>query len=194
MTHEWKDFHPNDGPLLPLGSGQQVQLISGVMPSGEGHFLDHEQSREINPTVGAGGSGINHPFPHPNPTTPDDEAFLSQEDPLAFPDQFSDDWWEASGILKTYPESPGTLQDTATSGSIFDADKLKLPFSNSDKAQLREIEKFTIFNDYIHHHKLDPQSPPIRIPYISEYFISSMRLVESFSSEWVEETEEEDDS
>lgn len=186
MTHEWKDFHPNDGPLLPLGSGQQVQLISGVMPSGEGHFLDHKQSREVNPTVHASGSGINYPFPHPNPTTPNDEAFLSQEDPLAFPDQFSNDWWETSGAVKTYPEDPGT---PFVSGSIFNASGLEIPFSNS--SGVREIENFTIFNDYIHHHRLDPLLPPITIPYISEYFLSSMKFIESFSSEWIEGSEDD---
>ena len=182
MTHEWKDFHPDDGPLLPLGSGQQVQLVSGVMPSGEGHFFDHRQSREINPTIYTGGSGINYPFPHPNQETPDNEAFLSQEDPSAFPDQFSEDWWEANGVVKTYPEDPGT--DLHVGGSVFNANGLEIPFSsgNSQEAQVREIEQFTIFNDYIHHHRLDPELPPIKIPYISEYFASSMESIESFSS------------
>ena len=177
MTHEWKDFYPDDGPFLPLGLGQQAQPISGVMPSGEGHFLDHEQSREVN----FGGSGINYPFPHPNQETPDNEAFLSQEDPSAFPDQFSEDWWEASGVVKTYPEDPGTGPHVG--GSLFNASGLEIPFSNSQEAQLREIEKFNIFNDYIHHH-LAPGKSPITIPYISEHFVSSMKFVESFSSEW----------
>ena len=175
MTHEWKDFHPDNGPLLPLGSGQQVQLVSGVMPSGEGHFFDHRQNR----TVYTGGSGINYPFPHPHNGTPDREAFLSQEDPSAFPDQFSKDWWDANGVVKTYPEDSGT---PFVSGSIFNASGLESPFSNSQEAQLREIEQFTIFNDYIHHHRLDSRLPPIKIPYISEYFTSSMKSIESFSS------------
>ena len=181
MTHEWKDFHPDDGPLLPLGPGQQAQPISGVMPSGEGHFLDHEQSREINPTIYDGGSGINYPFPHPNQETPDNEAFLSQEDPSASPDQFSEEWWEASGAVKTYPENPGA--GLHVDGGVFNASELEVPSSNSQETQLREIEQFTIFNDYIHHH-LAPGQSPIVIPYISEYFVSSMKFVESFSSEW----------
>ena len=39
---QWSDFYENDpqlGPLLPLTSGQRVQLISGVLPSGESRFL-----------------------------------------------------------------------------------------------------------------------------------------------------------
>ena len=76
MTHEWKDFHPDDGPLLPLSSGQQAPPVSGVLPSGEAHFFDYRQDRSVNPTVRSdNGSGINYPFPHPNPDTPNQEKF-----------------------------------------------------------------------------------------------------------------------
>tara|TARA_Y100001973_G_C5196876_1_gene334870 strand:+ start:1139 stop:1747 length:609 start_codon:yes stop_codon:yes gene_type:complete len=199
MTHEWKDFSPDDGPMLPLSSAQQAQLISGVMPSGEEHFFDRRQDRSVNPLNPGtqrgwvGGSGINSPFPHPNPTTPDSEKFLSHENPADFPNSFSKDWWEASGILKTYPESPGAPYDAGTSGSIFEADKLKLPFSNSDKAKLDQIEDFTIFNDYIHHYRLNkPKAEVITIPYISSYFISSMKFVESFSANFIKEEEDQE--
>ena len=89
MTHEWKDFP--DGPSLPLSREQQAQLVSGVLPSGEAHFFDYRQDRSVNPTVRSdNGSGINYPFPHPNPDTPDREKFLtasgSKEHPADFPD------------------------------------------------------------------------------------------------------------
>ena len=187
MPHEWKDFHPDDGPLLPLSSGQQAPLVSGVLPSGEGHFLDHRQSRERVHSNSIG-SGINFPYPHPNLNTPDDEAFLSQQNPSDFPDQFDDEWWDTSGIFKTYPEDPSTPTD-----GMFRPENLKIPFSNSSVAQSGEIENFTVFNPYIHHYKLSSALPPITIPYISQYFLSSMSFIESFSSEWVEEQEEEND-
>ena len=191
MTHEWKDFP--DGPSLPLSREQQAQLVSGVMPSGEEHFFDRGQDRSVNPlnpgtqTGWTAGSGINYPYPHPNPDTPDSESFLSQENPADFPDRFTDEWWEASGIFKTYPAS-----DPPDSGVVFTPNKLNIPFSNAQDVKLRQIDDFTIFNNYIHHYRLTSMgAPPIEIPYISDYFISSMKLIESFSADYTEDTEEE---
>ena len=201
MTHEWKDFSPDNGPSLPLSGVQLQQLVSGVMPSGEEHFFDRRQDRSVNPLNPdmqpgwESGSGINFPYPHPNSGVLNSEKFLSQENPADFPDRFTDEWWEASGAFKTYPESPGTPYNTTTSGSIFEADNLKIPFSNSQDAGQRQIDDFTIFNDYIHHYRLPRiDAPPITIPFISSYFISSMKLVESFSADFEEEEEQEDDS
>jgi len=120
MTHaekpQWSDFYENDpqlGPLLPLTSGQKVQLVSGVLPSGESTFFDnrqlHSQRQE---TIGFKGSGINAPFPYPNQSTKNEFKFTTNLDPSGasdsgedsqFLEMFSDEWWAASGIIKTYP-------------------------------------------------------------------------------------------
>tara|TARA_A100001515_G_scaffold144850_1_gene150345 strand:+ start:7518 stop:8249 length:732 start_codon:yes stop_codon:yes gene_type:complete len=113
---QWSDFYENDpqlGPLLPLTSGQRVQLISGVLPSGESSFFDnrqlHSQRQE---TIGFKGSGINAPFPYPNQSTKNEFKFTTNLDPSGasdsgedsqFSEMFSDEWWAASGIIKTYP-------------------------------------------------------------------------------------------
>jgi|SRR5210317_1565325 hypothetical protein len=113
MTHaekpQWSDFYENDpqlGPLLPLTSGQRVQLISGVLPSGESVFFDNRQLH------GFSGSGINVPYPYPNQSTKNDFKFTTNLNPSGlsnsgedsqFSEMFSDEWWAASGIIKTYP-------------------------------------------------------------------------------------------
>ncbi len=49
----WQELHEAGyGPPLPLTSGQRVQLVSGVLPSGEGGYVDFAQQ----------GSGINASF------------------------------------------------------------------------------------------------------------------------------------
>lgn len=93
----WSDFYENDpklGPLLPLTSGQKVQLVSGVLPSGESSFFDNRQ-------LHSRGSGINTPFPYPNQSTKNEFKFTTNLNP--FSEMFSDEWWAASGIIKTYP-------------------------------------------------------------------------------------------
>ena len=102
---QWSDFYENDpqlGPLLPLTSGQKVQLVSGVLPSGESSFFDnrqlHSQRQE---TINFKGSGINAPFPYPNQSTKNEFKFTTNLNP--FSEMFSDEWWAASGIIKTYP-------------------------------------------------------------------------------------------
>ena len=111
MTHaekpQWSDFYNNDpqlGPLLPLTSGQKVQLISGVLPSGESAFFDNRQLHSVRSEApGFRGSGINAPFPYPNSSTRAEFAFVSGEDSTLLPDKFSDEWWDVFGIIKTYP-------------------------------------------------------------------------------------------
>jgi len=74
MTHNWNDFSDADlGPQLPLTSGQQAQLVSGVLPSGESNFFDLEQDRQRYNGLGidrlydyekeAGGSGVVATYP-----------------------------------------------------------------------------------------------------------------------------------
>lgn len=111
MTHaekpQWSDFYNNDpklGPLLPLTSGQKVQLVSGVLPSGESAFFDNRQLHSVRSEApGFRGSGINAPFPYPNSDTGAEFAFVAGEDATLLPDKFSDEWWASSGIIKTYP-------------------------------------------------------------------------------------------
>lgn len=187
MTHEWKDFHPDDGPLLPLSSGQQAPPVSGVLPSGEAHFFDYRQDRSVNPTVRSdNGSGINYPFPHPNPDTPNQEKFLSRENPSGLDDKFTKEWWDASGILKTYPESPNSgFYDSAYKSTIFSPTGDKVPFSNGRDIKFTQIDDFAVFNHYVHHYRLNsPSAPPITIPYISQYFISTMKQIEGFSADF----------
>lgn len=109
MTHaeklQWSDFYNNDpqlGPLLPLTSSQQVQLVSGVLPSGESAFFDHSQLHSVRAEApDFRGSGINAPFPYPNQDTENNYKFTTNEEPSN--GKYSDEWWAASGIIKTYP-------------------------------------------------------------------------------------------
>jgi hypothetical protein len=127
MTHttknQWSDFYDNDpklGPLLPLTSGQRVQLVSGVLPSGESALFDNRQLHSVRSEApGFKGSGINAPFPYPNSSTKAEFAFVTGEDAALLPDKFSEDWWDASGILKTYPASASTLIDSQQQSGIF---------------------------------------------------------------------------
>ena len=75
MPHTWNDLYeaqdPPLGPQLPLTSGQQHPVGSGVLPSGESNFQDVRQDRSLNPNFDGGGSGINFPWPYPNEDTED---------------------------------------------------------------------------------------------------------------------------
>ena len=136
MTHttknQWSDFYDNDpelGPLLPLTSGQRVQLVSGVLPSGESALFDNRQLHSVRSEApGFRGSGINAPFPYPNQSTKNEFKFTTNLSPSGasesgedsqFSEMFSEDWWDASGILKTYPASASPLIDSQQQSGIF---------------------------------------------------------------------------
>lgn len=164
-TPTWGDFYNEGlGPNLPLSEQQRAQLPSGVLPSGEAGSFDFRQS------------GINEPFPYPNLTTPDEFAFESGADRTMFPGAFSDEWWEASGTIRTYPEDPGTPVDEERESGIFHFNELLSQFSNSSGVKDNQIDDFTIFNSYVHHQRLPANnltsSQPILIPYVSTFNVS----------------------
>lgn len=109
MTHtykpEWSDFYEEGlGPYLPLTSEQREIPVSGILPSGESALFDNRQLHDVRSEApGFIGSGINMPFPYPNEDTAEEYAFVSGQTREQFPNQFSSDWWAASGLLKTYP-------------------------------------------------------------------------------------------
>lgn len=181
MTHAhkptWLDFYNEGlGPLLPLTSAQQQQLVSGILPSGESAGFDHAQLHAArNESPVNRGSGINEPFPYPNQSTLEQYAFVSGENYAKFPDKFSDEWWEASGIIKTYPEDSGTLVDPGRESGIFHYNNESGIFSNGPAVKSEQIEDFNIFNDFIYHQRIQygREKILVSIPYISTYRIST---------------------
>lgn len=163
-TPTWDDFYNQGlGPRIPLSQQQRAQGPSGVLPSGEANMFDFRQQ----------GSGINTPFPYPNLTTPDNFAFESGADRTMFPDAYSDEWWAASGIVKTYPEASGSTNERES--GIFHFSELISQFSNATEVSGNQIDDFTIFNPYVHHQGLpanNNNAPAIKIPYVSTYNVS----------------------
>jgi hypothetical protein len=159
-TPEWNDFYDEGiGPSLPLSQAQRAQGPSGVLPSGEGGGFDFAQS------------GINSPFPYPNENTPENLAFSDGATRADFPDQFDSDWWDVSGVIKTYGPEEGQLADSG----VFNFNELLSQFSNSQEVSDQQITDFTIFNSYVHHQTLpanDRNSTKIEIPYLSTYSVS----------------------
>lgn len=165
-TPTWDDFYNEGlGPQIPLSEVQRALGPSGVLPSGEANSFDFRQQ----------GSGINQDYPYPNLTTSDDLAFESDADRATFPDAFSDEWWAASGVVKTYPESSGALADDERESGIFHFQQLLSRFSNASEVSGNQIDDFTIFNSYIHHQRLpanNNNAPAIQIPFVSTYSLS----------------------
>lgn len=163
-TPTWDDFYNQGlGPRIPLSEQQRQQPVSGVLPSGEANMFDFRQQ----------GSGINEPFPYPNLTTPDELAFESGADRTMFPDAFSDEWWMASGVVKTYPADSGSTNERES--GIFHFNELISQFSNATEVSGNQIDDFTIFNPYIHHQRLPSNNSAagaIEIPYVSTYNIA----------------------
>jgi len=208
MTHankiNWNDFYASGiGPELPLSAEQvKQQKPSGILPSGEANFFDVRQSHntryetasskvvineEDSTTVrhngGSSPSGINIPFPYPNLTTQDKYAFPSGQTREDFPDQFSPEWWDASGILKTYgpdgiglsgkapipskpahPRQSGIFHFIGDSGRFsasgeFQRKNTELDPFSSEEDPLGRYEQFNrkltpyLFNPYIHHER-----------------------------------------
>lgn len=138
----WSDFYDEGlGPQLPLTPEQRVSPVSGVLPSGEGGGFDYSQ--HLKP--------INQPFPYPNLSTPQILAFSDGQLKSNFPEQFGDDWWDASGVLKTYSPTSGELLNELTEGTVFHFDGFASRFSNASASKFFQIEDFRIFNPYIHH-------------------------------------------
>ena len=129
----WSDFYENDpklGPLLPLTSGQKVQLVSGVLPSGESSFFDNRQ-------LHSRGSGINTPFPYPNQSTKNEFKFTTNLNP--FSEMFSDEWDYAteSHYTKDWVISPDEyIEEQMDSNDLLDF--LFYYFSDKDYPKLIE--------------------------------------------------------
>jgi hypothetical protein len=160
----WSDFSDAGiGPKLPLDESQRVQMVSGVLPSGESGGLDFIQY----------GSKINDQFPYPNLSTQENRAFTNGESREMFPDKFSDEWWDASGILDTSPEDSGVLFDPKNESTIFHFNGSVSRFSNGEEVKSNQISDFKIFNPYIHHELSSGKNKrAVEIPFISTSTIS----------------------
>lgn len=161
----WDDFYDAGlGPDLPLDETQSAQLVSGVLPSGEGNSFDFGQRYESRVESRANqGEGINKPFPYPNESTADEYANPSGQN-----NTFDAKYWEASGIFKTRQEDPGTPTPEQT--GVFSMDELSSRFSNAEDIAPIQIDDFTVFNNYIHFEKYNDF--PVVIPYLSTYDIA----------------------
>jgi hypothetical protein len=158
----WSDFSNQGlGPELPLSQQQRTQLPSGVLPSGEAGGLDLAQF----------GKEINKDYPYPNSSTPQELSSIRIGSGTPASQKFSDDWWAASGILKTYPEDPGDLLDPERETSIFNFTNSISRFSNATDVKSKQIENFTIFNPYIHH-QTSRNNQPVAIPFLSTFNVS----------------------
>lgn len=193
MTHayipSWSGFYEEGlGPFLPLTDEQRTQPISGVLPSGEAGAFDISQSHAVRAETkryiasgirsGSGiiivsgistyiGSGINFPYPYPDTITEREYAYTSDDYSTG---KFSDEWWDTSGIIKTYPSNDGILCDEGRQSGILHYNGASGAFSNAQKVQSKQIEDFTIFNPYIHHERVNDNI--ISIPYVSTYKLS----------------------
>lgn len=194
---------------------------SGVLPSGESGGQDSRQLHLVRSDLVENGepinkrypSGINYLFPNPHPSfkTDDGKAFYvvghaypsGQGDYLSYVitddagQLFTAEWWEASGILKTYPADVkgytrgNPAMNIYNSGifhwnseidpRFFNSDPVIRKgslFSNGERVKSYQIQSFNIFNSYIHQHRFPDNPPPqpyrdagrtIQIPYISTF-------------------------
>jgi hypothetical protein len=150
-------------PLLDVDYGGGV-----ILPSAEAHFYDVSQAHAHND---GDGSGINVTFPNPS----------GDGQPGG---KFSEDWWNVSGLLRTYPaeevdtdvlfwRTHPVLSIGNPGGGhsgIFYYVGLRGNFSNT--GVIEPISDFNIFNHYIHH-ILDSDGNVIFIPYVSDYIVSN---------------------
>lgn len=177
MGHDWNDFYEAGlGPQLPLTSGQQVQLVSGILPSGESNFFDLEQDRQKHYGSGidkdydyekeAAGSGVIATFP------PD--GFFSTE--LT---------GKPSGIIDSERESGIFHQNLignfgAESGSIFSSgyyvpSGFDVRFQKYIRPSVAQFEPprpdyaFRNMDSYIHHKSYTGLTDPIEIKFIDDY-------------------------
>lgn len=175
MTHaykpKWSDFAAiSGGPILPLTENQKTIPVSGVLPSGESGLLDDVQSRKVRgESPQHVNSGINVPYPYPNLTTAREYAYTSDDNTVG---KFSDAWWEASGIIKTYPADDGLLVDRNRQSGILHYNGPSGRFSNGEQVKSNQVMDFTLFNNYIHHELMPSNATngeAIEIPYVSTF-------------------------
>ena len=177
MTHDWNDFYDAGlGPQLPLTSGQQVQQVSGILPSGESNFFDLEQDRQAN-----GGRGINKDYDY------EKEAAGSGVVATYPPDGFfsTEFTGKPSGIIDSERES-GIFHYNlignfgAESGSIFSSgyyvpSGFDVRFQKYIRPSVRQAEPprpdeaFRVMDSYIHHKTYTGLNQPIEIRFISDY-------------------------
>lgn len=156
------DTYYYENPAMPLASGDYGSGV--ILPSSEAHFYDLAQAHAHND-----GRGINAVFPNP--------LGVNSED------KFSEDWWNVSGLLRTYPEE-AVEKDTlfwrthpvlsaGDSGGghsgVFYYVGLRGQFSNL--GTVVPISDFNIFNQYIHHVR-DVNGSVTSIPYTSDFTVS----------------------
>jgi hypothetical protein len=207
-------------PPLPLDTGQTLQSDqqhnfigdeldldtppSSILPSSEAHFFDIVQAHRVRTDLFATipseypRSGINYPHPYPNERTVQQNPYLaftsgylaSYLDDGSFDQMFTEEWWDESGILKTYPpiaisgfERNNPAMNSYNSGIFHWNSEVRKGFENSDPpvlkgslfsngeiAKSQQIDDFTIFNNYFHQEFIDNE--PVEIPYISTYKVS----------------------
>lgn len=174
MTHSWNDFADADlGPQLPLTSGQQVQRVSGVLPSGESNFFDLEQDRQKHFGSGidknynyereAAGSGVIATYPR--------DGFFSTE-LTGKPSGISDFEYE-SGIFHFNGPS-GIFSSGYYIPSGFDVRFQKyIRPSVTNYEPPRPDYAFRVMDSYIHH-KSWPENnlKPIEIKFIDDFDVA----------------------
>jgi hypothetical protein len=160
--HETGDHYYYSNPSLPLPTGDYGSGV--ILPSAEALFYDFRQAHTYH-----NGSGINVTFPNPSGKSES---------------KFSEDWWNVSGLLRTYPAESvdkdalfWRTHPILSSGSlggghsgIFYYVGLRGEFSNSGSVE--PVSDFNIFNHYIHHIR-DSSDDVIFIPYVSDYIVST---------------------
>lgn len=177
MTHEWNDYYDAGlGPQLPLTSGQQVQLVSGVLPSGESNFFDLEQDRQK-----SDGRGINKDYDYQKENA--GSGVVATYPPDGF---FSTEFTgKPSGIIDSNRESGIFHQHlignfAAESGSIFSSgyyvpSGFDVRFQKYIRPSVRQAETprpddaFRVMDSYIHHKTYKGLKRPIEIEFISDY-------------------------
>ena len=158
------DTYYYENPAMPLASGDYGSGV--ILPSSEAHFYDLAQAHAHND-----GRGINAVFPNPSSSNS--------------ADKFSEDWWDVSGLLRTYPEEEPEKDEEfwrthlvlsrgdpggGHSGVCYYVG-LRGQFSNLGISGVVPVSDFNIFNQYIHHVS-DINGVAIFIPYISDYTVS----------------------
>tara|TARA_Y100000114_G_scaffold157265_1_gene188601 strand:- start:3411 stop:4049 length:639 start_codon:yes stop_codon:yes gene_type:complete len=194
-----KESNPSDHPNIPLTETERSMEFypSGVLPSGESAYFDNSQLHS--PWQPFGISGINTPYPYPNrdpslgPITADEYVYTSGAiSSKTHPTMFDAEWWDSSGIIKTYPADivgytngnpamnvdesgifhwnselrEGVQQPSAPKDPILKGSL----FSNGELSKAGQIEDFKIFNPYVHHYRVNNNL--IRIPYVSTFDVS----------------------
>ena len=158
---ETDDTYHWNNPCLPLGEDQWGIGSGVILPSSESNFFDFRQAHHYN-----NGSGINVYFPHPSDG------------------KFSDEYWAASGLIKTDGEVPaenpdlnhwktyGVLTGASAAGhtGVFYYNGFEGKFNKH--GTVPPTTDFNVFNPYVHHYDLDTGGP-IFIPYVSDYIVST---------------------